>query len=447
MTVPPSTSHPPGAAQPDDAAARVRVDEILRALPEGEPFQLLREQVVAHSSVDPHQQWASSSSYLTYDKRTLTPRATAHAVDAALAAGQELQRAVSEGWRALVEALLRRDPPTAVRSLISLGETLERNHRRADARACYEKALELGASLTQSAPHLLALRRLGRLSQSHGELDRAYTLYQLAYNRALDSRDAMEAAAAATGLGNVKVDQGKWEPAEGHYVTARAHAEQAGDELQLGQLWNNLSVVRRRMGDLEGAAAFGARAIRQFERLGDSGELARCYNNLGLLQVEQREFERALESYGKAVALAESPYVVAAIHGNLCELHLRDGRWLLAEEQARAGEELALRHGFNLVLIHLYRLLGTLSRLREDANGVTFFEKALEVSRRYHYLHAQAEVHVEYGLFRRALCEEEEGEAHLLKALAIYRHLDARRDVQRVEGELRRPDREVGLGA
>ena len=437
---------PAPATWPAPAPERVQVDELLKTLPDGEIFQFLRDQVLAHSSVDPGKRWASSFSYLTYDKRSLTPDAMLGALEAAFAAGQKLYQELFNAYRRVIDAVARRDSGGIVHRLVELGEIFERNERRHHARSCYEKALELGESLSDSAPHLLALRRMGRLSQSFGELDRAFHFYQKAYNLAQDSRDLAEAAAAATGSGNIKVDQGKWEQAEYYYTLARLRAEELGDELTMGQLWNNLSVVRRRRGDLEAAAGFSGRAIRSFEKLGNPGELSRCYNNLGLLQVEQGEYTRAQESYDKAVALAESPYVVAAIHGNLCDLYLRRGNQLLAEEQARRGEEIALAHGFNLVLINIYRLLGTLSRLRLDANGVTFFEKAIEISQQYNYLHAQAEAHFENGVFREALGELDDAIGHYEKALALYRHLDAKNDVKRVEENLGRLRPEIGFG-
>jgi tetratricopeptide (TPR) repeat protein len=426
---------------------RIKVDELLRTLPEGEIFHLLRDQVLAHSSLDPGMQWASSSAYVTYDKRTLTPEATLEALRAAFAAGQQLYRELFEGYRKVIESVAQRDAAATVRHLVELGDLFELRHRHQHARACYEKALELGESLSDSAPHLLALRRMGRFSQSQGELDRAFSFYQMAYNLARDSRNLMEASASATGLGNIKVDQGKWEQAEYHYTVARIHADETGDEFQMGQLWNNLSVVRRRMGDLEGATGFSDRAIAIFERLEQSAELGRCFNSLGLTQVEAGDFAAARQSFDKALSLAASPYVVAAIHGNLCELHMRQGRFFQSEEEARRGEEIALLHGFNLILVNIYRLLGTLSRLRLDANGVTFFEKAIELAQQYHYLHAQAEAHFEYGLFREALEEDEEAEGHFERALALYRHLDAKTEVKRVEEKLRPPPSQLSIGA
>jgi tetratricopeptide (TPR) repeat protein len=415
---------------------RVHVDEFLRALPDREVFQLLRDQVLAHSSVDPGKRWASSSAYLTYDKRSLTPAAVADSLEATLAAGKQFYGELYEALRAVMEAVARRDSSGTVRSLVALGEIFERHQRRYDARSCYEKALELGESLTDSGPHLLAMRRMGRLCQSFGELDPAFAFYQSAYNRARDAQNVAEAADAAIGLGNVRVDQGMWEQAAHHYTNAIRHAEEKGDQVRLGQLWNNLSVVHRHMGHLDSATQLSRRAIEVFERLENSGELSRCYNNLGLTQVEEGEFELGLRSYERAVSLADTPFVLGAIHANLCELYLKHGKLLLAEEEARRGEEIALRHGFQLILVNIYRLLGSLSRLRHDPNGLTFFEKALEISRDHQYPHVEAEVHFDYGRFRETLREREEAIAQFEKALEIYRSLDAKNDVKRVEERL-----------
>jgi tetratricopeptide (TPR) repeat protein len=432
----PDTTHrwTPVTAAP---RGRVQVEYLLRVLPQGEIFQLLRDQVLAHSSIDPGKQWASSSAYLTYDKRTLTREAVSGAVDAAFAAGQKQYREIFEAYRRVIDAAARTDSGAVVRRVVELGDIFELRERRHEALACYEKALELGQSLSDPSPHLLVLRRMARLHQSLGHLGRAYRFYQDALSLAVDSRDAVEASASAMGMGNVKVDQGKWDQAEQHYLTARMYAEEAGDEFQLGQIWNNLSVVRRRMDDLDGAIGFSARAIRLFEGLENPGELSRCYNNRGLIEVDRGEFGLAEQSYRRAIELSDSHYVTAAIHGNLGDLYLRRGMHLLAETQARQAEEIGLRHGFNLILINIYRLLGTLSRLRRDPNGVTFFEKALEIARQYHYLHAEAEVHDEYGLFRQALGEAEEARDRFEKALAIYRALEAHNDVARLEERLR----------
>ncbi len=192
------------------------------------------------------------------------------------------------------------------------------------------------------------------------------------------------------------------------------------------------------MGDLDGATGFRKRPIRVFERLQHVGELSRCYNNLGLTQVEQREFARALASFEKALALADNPYVWPRSGGtSASSTCVRSA--LLAEEQARLGEEIALRHGFNLILANLYRLLGSLSRLRRTRTASRSSKKALEIARQYHYLHTQAEVHVEYAIFCQTLGELGEATGHLKKALALYRHLDAKNEVKRLQELLQKP--------
>lgn len=414
----------------------MQVGEILRSFPEGDGFQLLREQVLAHASGQSLEPWAASSIHLTYDERTLAPEDVLSAVQAAFTAACEMQREVFECCREIARALTARDSVTAARGLVQLGDAFERHRRAGAARACFEKALELSPLSEGCRAHLLALRRLGRLARSRGDLEEGFEHYRAAYELALGSGEAGECSAAATGLGNLELDRGSWEQAESRYRTARVHAEQARDEVQMGQLLNNLSIVRRRMGDPAGAVGFSTRAIQTFEALDDRTELSRCFNNLGLAQSDQRRYARALESFERAVALATGPEVVAAVRGNLCELHQRQRQYHLAERQARLAEEIALRHGFSLILIHVYRLLGTLARLREDPGGETFFEKALEVAGWYPYLHAQAEVHFEYGLFAEALHDREGAARQFQKALGLYRHLETSADVARAEAKL-----------
>ncbi|MGQ0562607.1 MAG: hypothetical protein ACT443_12125, partial [Gemmatimonadota bacterium] len=63
-----------------------------------------------------------------------------------------------------------------------------------------------------------------------------------------------------------------------------------------------------------------------------------------------------------------------------------------------------------------YTRLGKIFRLRSDLNGVTFFEKALDICRERSYPLTEANAYLEYGIFRRTLGDLEEARSFIERA-------------------------------
>ena len=85
-------------------------------------------------------------------------------------------------------------------------------------------------------------------------------------------------------------------------------------------------------------------------------------------------------------------------------------------ERKRRAEQHALAAASPRALAEVYIRLGRIFRLREDPNGVTFFEKALELCRRHAYPLLEAAACIEYASFRTALGDVDEARAYEQRA-------------------------------
>jgi tetratricopeptide (TPR) repeat protein len=141
----------------------------------------------------------------------------------------------------------------------------------------------------------------------------------------------------------------------------------------------------------------------------------------------------------QALTAAHSEFERAMVLDNLAELFIRRGNLSEAEALARSAEEAALRAGSPRALAEIYIRLGKVFRLRSDANGVTFFEKALEICRQRRYPHTEANAYLEYGLFRRLHGDIEEARIYFERARHLFADIGAARLQRVAEDQLAQP--------
>ena len=397
------------------------LDALFAILPDVPEAEEVRQRFLAASVPNPGMIWTNASAYSTYDKRVVPTADLNTLLHGAEQASLERVRRIYAILAEAVNALAQGDISRVAERLIQLGEQAASAERPVEAAAYFESAVRVTAALP--IPHLkaFALRKLARARASTGDIDAASVLYRASHEQAAAANDHESQITSLIGLGNMFTVQGRWHEAGERYHDALTHASTARPQLR-GQALINLSMVARETGDHEGAAAWLERAHGLWPEL-TPGDRSVWHNNEGLLHLARDEFEAAHTAFEAALEQADSDYDRAMICDNLAELLLRQERLDQAEAAGRRAETFALSAGSPRALAEVYVRLGKVFRLRGDANGVTFFEKALEICRERPYALIEAHAFFEYGLFRRVLGDVDEARSFLEQAQSRYSEL------------------------
>ena len=412
------------------------MDQALDALPELDDLVPLREALLDLSRVDADDVWAGSQTYATFGRRLADPGR----VEARIPEIAERLRARTERVLRHVVGSLRAleagDLAGAARELIAAGEVEEAAWRLDEAERYYRKALELGRKPRDRRAEGLALKRLGRLARTRGELPEALRLYQLGYAVSDAERDLAGKVVACLGMGNVYVDQGEWEAARMWYLRG---IEQLPDRAtpQFLHLCNALSVVERRLGNLDESEGWLERGEAEAAAVDDPGARDYLEHGRARLLVARGELAEAVRMLRRVLQRDPDPIARISALINLAEPLLLQGNPVGAEAALREAESLALRFRAIRHLPHVYEQLGRVAGARGDAEGFVFFEQALELIREHRLTLAQhAAVQHAYGLFERELGSPESALARFEIARDEYRSIGAGVEAAIVEGDM-----------
>ncbi len=403
----------------------VTLDRLLGALPELSELAVLRSALLSASTVDATRAWSHSSAYATYDKRLLSSPGLEEAVRAAAQiAHTRVDRLYGTLTRTLA-ALRVGNLEAAAAELLLVGEQLAAEENPGAASAWFEAADRVAAQAANHALRARAQRNRGLLNVNRGAPDEAAAAYRASLELAAVAQDIEAQVVALTGLGIVAGYQGRTPEALHHFEAALVLCADNFPRRR-AQLFTNMAVLLGEEGAFDEASARLADASALWAHFTDAD---RCgwYNSRGLLVLNRGDLEMAEGILHQALGLAHSEFERAMVLDNLAELFIRQGNLSEAEALARSAEEAALRASAPQALATVYIRLGKIFRLRDDANGVTFFEKTLEICRQRSYPHTEANAYLEYGIFRRLHGDIEEARSHLARARQLFGDLGAAR--------------------
>jgi tetratricopeptide (TPR) repeat protein len=415
------------------------VEEILGLLPDLEDLEVLRLRLVSAAVRDPEKEWESSSTYTTIDKRIISPEAVDAAVEEAERAVHEYVSTLHAGLSPFFRAFFTGNEADAAQHLITLGEQLEERGRLLGARHCYRSAHKVSLPLVDKSSQVLALRRVGRVSLRIGDLQEAASYYERSADLARDSGDPHAEVIARTGHGNVLLWQGRWSEAESCYHAALAVADTAGPTallLERGHIYNNLANANTRLRRLDEAEGWFERGFRVWETLSSPLDLGICLHNHAQLREAQGRREEAAADYEAALKLPIPAWLRSGIATDFAAWWLEEGHLTQAEEWGRVAEETAIAAGSPYILGAMYVGRGRIALARADADGFTFFEKALEIAREKGYHSLEAETLVDYAALRAQNDGTEEALAYLERACEILRGLGAVGELERAKTAL-----------
>ena len=396
----------------------VTLDRLLGALPELGDFANLRDALLSASVVDTSHVWSSASAYATYDKRSLSADALRDAIANATRVAHARVDTLYASLQRVLEALAADDLSRAARELLAVGEQLQAEDngvaamqwfRAADRVA--ERAADRG--LRARALWLLAIAHLGQ-----GDTDGAETHYSASMTQAAAGGNLEGVITAVVGMGNVAGYQGRHNEALTHFEEALRMCAN-GYPRRRAMLFMNIANMLIEQSRLTEASERLAEASSFWADLVPADYIL-WYNTRGMLALERGEIELAEGLFHQALEVAPSQFERAMVLDNLAELFIRQGNLSEAESLARSAEEAALRASSPRALAEIYTRLGKIFRLRADPNGVTFFEKAVEICRGRRYPHTEANAYLEYGMFRRIHGDLEEARSYFERAKQLY---------------------------
>jgi tetratricopeptide (TPR) repeat protein len=400
------------------------IDRLFEVLPEVPDLAPLREVLLGESRPDPTRIWSSSSAYATYDKRVLPAERVRAALERARESERQRVDRVYEAVGRVLGAAVAGEDGTVIAELVQLGEAAEAAERWDDAIIYLELAERLAAAHADRAQAALALRRLARAQLHVGEVEKAFQSYQRSGEQAAVAGDGAGAVIGRIGSGNVRSFQGRWTDAELHYREAYAACPPEERRLR-AQVCLNLSQIVRERGLLDEAQRWLDEVVPVLDESASAADRAVLWNNVGLLCLARDQWDQAETAFRHALDVAPGHFARAMILDNVAELALRQGRLPEAASAARAAEEAALAAGSPRALAEVYTRLGRLARLRGEPDGVTFFEKALELCRRRPYPLLEARALLEYGLFRIALGDADEAAVYLDRSKQLFADIGA----------------------
>jgi tetratricopeptide (TPR) repeat protein len=399
------------------------LDRLLGALPELGELAVLRQALLSASVVDPSQVWSRTSAYMTYDKRGLSVDAVQQAIaQAALTAHARVDSLYASVQRVLY-ALSGNDKTGAAQELLTVGERLQHEENPSDAILWLQAADRVAEQAGHRVLRARALWQHAIAVLSLGFPDEAEALYRASLAQADAADDGEGQINAMIGLGNVAGYQGRHDESLRRFGAA---LDICGDAFprRRALLHTNMAHLLVEQGNLEAGSEHLAQASESWSDL-SAADHCRWYNARGMLALRRGEVEMAESLLQQALGMAGSEFERAMVLDNLAELFIGQGNLAEAESLARSAEEAALRAGSPRALAEIYTRLGKIFRLRADANGVTFFEKAVEICRGRRYPHTEANAYLEYGMFRRLHGDIEEARSYFERASQLFREVGA----------------------
>ncbi len=419
-------------------SSHLLVERALALIPDSEEFLPLSDAVIGTSRVDSDKVWARSGAYATVGKRVVDASRLRELVPRLA----ERARERLEGLFTLVLQAIQEqeagNAAAAAGTLVRAGEMEEVDRRLDKAERIYTMALEIARDLREKGPHVLALRRLGRVTRAAGRLEEAWSWYEQSYVLSENQLDLDGQVIACQGLGNLCDDWGRREQARSWYERGLRLARGSEDPRLEWPFYTNLSILALNRGDLAEAEELLERARACIEATGDEGAMLYWYNNRGLVLLEGGQTGAAEAIFREGLARCRNLFWEILLRCNLGDALVRQERLFEAEEEARRAEEAAVSGRYIPQLVEVYQLFGRIARARCDEEGFVFYEQALVVCRERGLPPVKsAGLYQEYGLLHLSCGRLPEAQAYLEQARDAYAELGLARELERVEEELR----------
>jgi len=383
----------------------LRIGRVLDRIPAVDVLTTFRSVLIASSRAR-----TADAYHLTLSNRVVNPEHLAELVPKAVKRfGKHLHALLSLTVQAIEEEEAGA-PGDAVRTLLR-AVVLERGEgRERAAEAWIAQALLVAAAVPDRRPEVDALLAWGDLEIGCESFERAARHLQRAFTLADAERDDARVATACYGLGVIAAQRLNVRGASAWYSRGLA----AAAKHSVPNAWLHVGMARLE----ESAGDFGAARDRlhdaeeDFRAHAEWSGVATALTALARLHAATGASDDALALFREALAHARRrarvPVLELDVRLDLCRHLLATGQLVVAEDEVRRAEEVAIRHGLVRSLARLYLILGAIRTAQSDETGFIFFEKALDLSRQPEPVPLlEAEAYRGYSAFRHAMGEEE----------------------------------------
>lgn len=175
------------------------------------------------------------------------------------------------------------------------------------ARRMYMELLNLCEDLRPSPIfHASALDRLGEVEREMGHFDRAFELYQEAYDIYKSFKQTRGMASALNNLAGLHYNQGNYDDARQMYEKAYGYFRDLGDRIGLGHSLSALGNLAAFKRDLDSACDFFEQALETRRSIQDKGGIADSSLDLAQVYTTGKDYDGALRYIDEAEPLYDS---------------------------------------------------------------------------------------------------------------------------------------------
>jgi len=303
---------------------------------------------------------------------------------AAVAAAQNA--GVQSDWSSAEEHYLKAlhyagasgDRASEARITLDLAMTYELAGDVEKARRSYELASQKIADSGDPYSAAGLYEHLGQISRDNGELDRAGSYFTTLMTKSDELRSEPIRARAHFYIGTVALAGGRRTDALKSFSAAADLMEMLGDSLGLARVDHYLGILHTANGEKGAAMESYKSAIRRFERQRVYGDAVLSLRNLGELQAGDKSWDRAQNSYDRALELLPRGGETG-MRASLIYLkglaHLKQGRLKTGYEEVKRAIEISggAVHGSaqesEAFLHKLEELIGEIQQIHEEAHS------------------------------------------------------------------------------
>jgi len=226
-----------------------------------------------------------------------------------------------------------------------------------------------------------------KINYIKGSLDDA----QISYNEALrlygKINDKKGVTASNIGLGRVYYDKCYYAEALDFYLKAIKICEEIGDDKGLSDCYTSLALFYYSRGDLDESMNYLLKVLKLQKTLGDTSRISLTYNRIGIIHKDKEEYDRALESYFRALeSIGDIDKIehidLAVIYNNIGDCYAHKNEFQKALEYFEKSRQMAENLGYKDNIIVSCSNIGDIKILfKEYESAYKILKNALQLSR------------------------------------------------------------------